>query len=61
MGHPAGFIEAFANMYEDIASKFLKKNNPYVFDYVHAIQGIKFFELCTKSYKNQKWIKKIKL
>ena len=61
MGHPAGFIEAFANMYEDIASKFLKKENYYVFDHNHAIQGIKFFELCTKSYKNQKWIKNIKL
>ena len=61
MGHPAGFIEAFANMYEDIANKFLKKENYYVFDHNHAIQGIKFFELCTKSYKNQKWIKNIKL
>ena len=52
MGHPSGFIEAFSNMYEDIAKDFIKKNQ-YVFDYNHAFKGIKFFELCTKSYKEK--------
>ena len=61
MGHPAGFIEAFANMYEDIAKEFLKKNTDYVFDHNHAFKGINFFQICTKSSKNKKWIKNIKL
>ena len=61
MGHPSGFIEAFSNMYEDIAKDFIKKKNQYVFDYNHAFKGIKFFELCTKSYKEKKWLKNIKI
>ena len=31
MGHPSGFIEAFSNMYEDIAKDFIKKKiNTYL-------------------------------
>jgi predicted dehydrogenase len=61
MGHPAGFIEAFANMYEDIARDFLNQKNNYVFDYSHAFKGIKFFDICTKSFKKQKWLKNINI
>ena len=31
MGHPSGFIEAFANMYEDIAKDFIKKKKSICF------------------------------
>ena len=61
MGHPSGFIEAFSNMYEDIAQNFLNKKNHFVFDHNHAFDGIKFFEFCTKSMKIEKWIKNLKI
>ena len=57
MGHPAGFIEAFANMYHDIALDFLGKKNEYIFDYKKANKDLKFLNFATLSYKKNKWIK----
>ena len=54
-GHPAGFVEAFANQYYDIAESLLKhqKNensySPYVFGIEHSIEGIKMLEATNKS------------
>jgi|TARA_Y100000294_G_C8558997_1_gene338322 predicted dehydrogenase len=61
MGHPSGFIEAFSNMYEDIARDSLNIKNNYVFDHNHSFQGIKFLEYCIQSLKKDKWIKNISL
>jgi predicted dehydrogenase len=61
-GHPAGFIEAFANLYADIAEalrEFREKgrwDNPYVYGFEGAVKGLKLFEAAVKSYKQQKWI-----
>ena len=32
MGHPVGFVEAFSNIYEDIAHDHIDNNNQYVFE-----------------------------
>ncbi len=60
-GHPAGFIESFANLYNDIAESltFFKKEESYINDYVygleHAENGIKFLNAATVSNINKKW------
>ena len=57
VGHPAGFIEAFANYYSDIADDlFLKKHNPYVFKIEEAIQELKILEAMTTSSQQKKWV-----
>ena len=61
MGHPSGFIEAFSNMYEDIAKDYLNIKNNYVFDHNHAFQGIKLLDYCVKSINKDKWINNILL
>lgn len=50
-GHPSGFIEAFANLYEDIYESlndyYNKKENyltQFTFGIDHAIKGLKFLE-----------------
>ena len=61
-GHPAGFIEAFANLYSDIAdalSSFKstgKYKNTYIFDIDHSINGLKLFSAARKSNDFKKWI-----
>jgi predicted dehydrogenase len=60
-GHPAGYIEAFANLYYDIADcliEFKKKgyyNSTYVFDAFHAKDGLKMLETIVLSAKSRKW------
>lgn len=62
-GHPAGFIEAFANIYVDFADKLLeyKKTNTYDPNWVYgvnqAIKGLLVFEAIDRSSKECKWIK----
>ena len=62
-GHPAGFIESFANLYSDIASSlqsFKNKqtyNTDYVYSFTHATNGIKLLHNASVSNKNRKWIK----
>ena len=61
-GHPAGFIEAFANLYSDLAvdlknhRKKNKKNN-YTFDLEDSEQNIKFFVASSKSNSFGLWTK----
>ena len=60
-GHPAGFVEAFANHYYDIAECLLKHqkgeffSSPYIFDVDHAIEGLKMLEAINDSSKNNTW------
>ena len=62
-GHPAGFIESFANLYSDIASAlecFKNKqtyNTHYVYSFTHAKNSIKLLHSASVSNKNKKWIK----
>lgn len=59
-GHPAGFIEAFANYYSDIADFIVGKvdnKNKYVFGIEDALEGLRMLEAMTKSSKNKGWEK----
>ena len=61
VGHPAGFIEAFANLYSDIADNLIKhkyknnKKNKYVFDLDHSLRGLELFTSACKSNKSRTW------
>ena len=61
-GHPAGFIEAFANNYSDIASDLRiyiekhKKKVPYIKSAISALDGLKFLEAVSRSSKTNKWV-----
>jgi predicted dehydrogenase len=60
-GHPAGFIEAFANLYYDIASDIrrFKENNkigsPWVFSADVALEGLEMLEAMSQSAKDKEW------
>jgi predicted dehydrogenase len=61
-GHPAGFLEAFANLYWDIADsldyyqkKHLQKNSEYVFTVEHALEGLVILEAIAQSSKEHCW------
>lgn len=61
-GHPAGFIEAFANYYNDIAEALtLHKegaktiDNPYVFGIDDALEGITMLEAISRSSARNAW------
>jgi predicted dehydrogenase len=60
-GHPSGYIESFANLYNDIANclddYFLNKsfNSNYVFGFEHAKNGIKLLHNASISNQNQHW------
>jgi predicted dehydrogenase len=60
-GHPAGFIEAFANLYSDIADALIqydetgKHHNPYVFGFDHSVKGLNLFTAACKSNKYGSW------
>ena len=62
-GHPAGFIEAFGNLYVDIAQKLEQykiDNNHHLnwtYDAPQATIGLAVFEAIQKSTQNNKWIK----
>ena len=61
-GHPTGFIEAFANYYEDIATglikyseeKIIQKSDEY-FGIDEAFEGISLFEAIAKSDNSKSW------
>ncbi|MFC1571757.1 Gfo/Idh/MocA family protein [Candidatus Margulisiibacteriota bacterium] len=56
-GHPSGFIEAFANIYYDIADALwefknnIRGENQYVFDLDLAERGLKLFHGARKSHE----------
>lgn len=61
-GHPSGFIEAFANLYADIADdlrsfkKSKTRSNKYVHGTVVAEEGIRFLEKVSESAQVGSWI-----
>jgi predicted dehydrogenase len=61
-GHPAGFIEAFANYYCDIADaldQYRRNNstaNPYVFGIDEALEGIMMLEAIAESCSSCSWV-----
>lgn len=62
-GHPAGFIEAFANYYSDVADSLqahLSSNkafsNTYVFSAKMAYEGLKFLDALDQSVREKCWI-----
>jgi predicted dehydrogenase len=60
-GHPAGFIEAFANLYHDIAYDIhqfrtnRKSNSPFVFGADLALEGLEMLETIAQSAKDKEW------
>ena len=61
-GHPAGFIEAFANIYSDIADKLDEYKQTGIIDEnwtygaLQASKGLKFFEHTVESHSKKSWI-----
>ena len=62
VGHPAGYIEAFANLYHDIASDLTQFtsssaiSNPYTHDAENSAHGLAVLEAIHESAKNREWI-----
>ena len=61
-GHPAGYIEAFANLYWDIADSIheFKQTgstlHPNVFGITHAKNGLAMLESAAESARNREWV-----
>lgn len=61
-GHPSGFIEAFANVYSDIADALLqfsregRVESGFIYGLSHAESGLKLFESAVQSHKNRCWV-----
>jgi predicted dehydrogenase len=61
-GHPTGFIEAFANYYDDIynvLSPFVSSDEsfPYLLNSNNALMGLREIEAIEKSYVSETWEK----
>ena len=60
-GHPSGFLEAFANLYWDIADALEvfqetgKQDSEFVFTVENALQGLSMFEAIARSSKDKSW------
>ncbi len=60
-GHPAGFIEAFANLYYDLADSLMefkqlgRVTSPWVFGVDDALEGLLMMEAMAKSATNKTW------
>ncbi|UZE97560.1 Gfo/Idh/MocA family protein [Alkalimarinus alittae] len=61
-GHPAGFIEAFANIYCDMADCYFEYKNTgtytsrEVYGVSHAVEGLQLFEAIALSVKKRCWV-----
>lgn len=61
-GHPAGFIEAFANYYHDVADALIAHrsgspaHNPYVFGSTFALEGAHWLEAIARSAQTKTWV-----
>ena len=60
-GHPAGFLEAFANLYDDIAQSLVNRRetgqgvSDYVFTARHAWEGLCLLEAMASSAAERRW------
>ncbi|MGC1510149.1 MAG: hypothetical protein WA819_17090, partial [Ketobacter sp.] len=61
-GHPSGFIEAFGNLYTDIAADFHNYSaaksipNEFVYGALSAAGGMQFLEAILESSRTSQWI-----
>lgn len=61
-GHPSGFIEAFANLYVDMADCLTetlatgKYSSEHVFGIDHAEEGMRLFESVWKAAQTESWV-----
>lgn len=61
-GHPTGFIEAFANLYCDIAARLRARqaqtadSSPFVFGALHAEEGLQLLEAIDRAAHQQAWV-----
>lgn len=61
-GHPSGFIEAFANLYFDIAAEIRSLRqlsavaSSYVYGAEHATEGMRLMEAISRSVCEQQWV-----
>ena len=62
-GHPSGFIEAFANLYRDLAEALIgwrttgRFDHPYVYGVEHAAEGLRLFHAAMQSWQNNsQWV-----
>jgi predicted dehydrogenase len=64
-GHPSGFVEAFANLYADVACELREKADrpgsvsPFVYGAAHAREGLKLMEAASESARGRCWIEVI--
>lgn len=62
-GHPAGFMEAFANLYVDIAEGLAAHRagnaptSPYLFSSRDALEGLKMLQAISRSAETRQWIR----
>lgn len=62
VGHPSGFIEAFANLYVDIFDclddyfESGRYDSEYVFGIEHALEGLYLFESMQQSMESNAWV-----
>jgi predicted dehydrogenase len=62
-GHPTGFVEAFANLYSDIADNLAKfklnssdfKFDETVFGWEHAHEGLELLQTASQSHQQRAW------
>jgi len=60
-GHPAGFIEAFANHYYDLADTLIEfkqgneNSSPWIFGVDTALEGLQMFEAMVRSAQTKSW------
>lgn len=62
-GHPAGFLEAFANLYTDIADALLARreekqacrDDEYVFGPDSAVRGLAFLDAAAQAARGRRW------
>ncbi len=60
-GHPSGFIEAFANLYTDIADQLrqhrsgITPRNDFVYGAQESEEGLRFLEAVSRSARTRKW------
>ena len=60
-GHPGGFVEAFANLYNDIADALMdfredgQHASPYVFGWNHADQGLRLLYGASQANTERAW------
>jgi predicted dehydrogenase len=55
-GHPFGFIEAFANLYDDIHSHINNQDSYYTFGIDNALKDLLALTAIQTSAKNESWI-----